>query len=62
MAIWWAPGATPAALDNHRYGLDMTEGMLALALPNAKKASATNVKFLKGTIEAIPLPRTRSTS
>ncbi|MEU7132967.1 arsenite methyltransferase [Streptomyces sp. NPDC046261] len=38
------------------YGLDMTDGMLALALANAKKAGATNVEFLKGTIEAIPLP------
>ncbi|MFE9632312.1 arsenite methyltransferase [Streptomyces sp. NPDC006463] len=38
------------------YGLDMTEEMLALALANAAKAGATNVEFLKGTIEAIPLP------
>ncbi|WP_329027036.1 arsenite methyltransferase [Streptomyces sp. NBC_00690] len=38
------------------YGLDMTEEMLALALANQKKARATNVEFLKGTIEAIPLP------
>ncbi|MFJ9567738.1 arsenite methyltransferase [Streptomyces fuscichromogenes] len=38
------------------YGLDMTEEMLALALANATKAGATNVDFLKGTIEAIPLP------
>ncbi|WP_430480444.1 arsenite methyltransferase [Streptomyces sp. P11-1] len=38
------------------YGLDMTEEMLALALANQKKAGATNVEFLKGTIEAIPLP------
>ncbi|MGW3172601.1 arsenite methyltransferase [Streptomyces sp. NPDC001153] len=38
------------------YGLDMTEEMLALALANAEKADATNVEFLKGTIEAIPLP------
>ncbi|MEU9415873.1 arsenite methyltransferase [Streptomyces sp. NPDC051000] len=38
------------------YGLDMTEEMLALALANRKKAGATNVEFLKGTIEAIPLP------
>lgn len=38
------------------YGLDMTDEMLALALANAKKAGATNVEFLKGTIEAIPLP------
>ncbi|MFD5694081.1 arsenite methyltransferase [Streptomyces rubiginosohelvolus] len=38
------------------YGLDMTEEMLALALANQRKAGATNVEFLKGTIEAIPLP------
>ncbi|MFE8015847.1 arsenite methyltransferase [Streptomyces antibioticus] len=38
------------------YGLDMTDEMLALALANAAKAGATNVEFLKGTIEAIPLP------
>jgi arsenite methyltransferase len=38
------------------YGLDMTEEMLALALANAEKAGAKNVEFLKGTIEAIPLP------
>ncbi|MFE1841057.1 arsenite methyltransferase [Streptomyces sviceus] len=38
------------------YGLDMTEEMLALALANAAKAGARNVEFLKGTIEAIPLP------
>ncbi|MET7381738.1 arsenite methyltransferase [Streptomyces sp. NPDC005526] len=38
------------------YGLDMTDEMLQLALANAEKAGATNVEFLKGTIEAIPLP------
>ncbi|MFI0975684.1 arsenite methyltransferase [Streptomyces sp. NPDC021093] len=38
------------------YGLDMTEEMLALALANQKKAGATNVEFLKGAIEAVPLP------
>ncbi|WP_128435365.1 arsenite methyltransferase [Streptomyces cyaneus] len=38
------------------YGLDMTDEMLALALANAEQAGATNVEFLKGTIEAIPLP------
>src|SRR5205814_7369495 len=38
------------------YGLDMTDDMLALARQNAAKAGATNVEFLKGTIEAIPLP------
>ncbi|WP_316773021.1 arsenite methyltransferase [Streptomyces sasae] len=38
------------------YGLDMTEEMLSVALANAAKAGATNVEFLKGTIEAVPLP------
>jgi SAM-dependent methyltransferase len=38
------------------YGLDMTEEMLALALRNAAEAGATNVEFLKGRIEEIPLP------
>jgi arsenite methyltransferase len=38
------------------YGLDMTEEMLALARRNAAEAGARNVEFLKGHIEAIPLP------
>ncbi|MBW8770268.1 MAG: arsenite methyltransferase [Gemmatimonadetes bacterium] len=38
------------------YGLDMTDEMLALALENKERAGATNVEFLKGHIEAIPLP------
>ena len=38
------------------YGLDMTDEMLALARENQRKAGAVNVEFLKGTIEAIPLP------
>ena len=38
------------------YGLDMTDEMLALARENQKKAGATNVEFLKGEIEQIPLP------
>jgi len=38
------------------YGLDMTDEMLALARENQQKAGVTNVEFLKGTIEAIPLP------
>ena len=38
------------------YGLDMTDGMLALANENKRKAGAENVEFLKGEIEHIPLP------
>jgi arsenite methyltransferase len=38
------------------YGLDMTDEMLALARQNARDASVTNVHFLKGVIEDIPLP------
>ncbi len=38
------------------YGLDMTDEMLALARENQRSAGATNVEFLKGEIEAIPLP------
>jgi arsenite methyltransferase len=38
------------------YGLDMTDEMLALARENQKKAGVTNVEFLKGAIENVPLP------
>ena len=38
------------------YGLDMTDEMLALARENQQKAGVTNVEFLKGEIEQIPLP------
>src|SRR5438876_3090703 len=38
------------------YGLDMTDEMLALAQRNAREAGVTNVHFLKGVIEQIPLP------
>jgi SAM-dependent methyltransferase len=38
------------------YGLDMTDEMLALARENQRKAGVENVEFLKGAIEAIPLP------
>ena len=38
------------------YGLDMTDEMLALAQQNAREAGVTNVHFLKGVIEDIPLP------
>jgi SAM-dependent methyltransferase len=38
------------------YGLDMTDQMLALARENQQKAGVTNVEFLKGEIENVPLP------
>ena len=38
------------------YGLDMTDEMLALARRNAEDAGVTNVHFLKGVIEQVPLP------
>jgi SAM-dependent methyltransferase len=38
------------------YGLDMTDDMLALARRNAEEAGVTNVEFLRGRIEEIPLP------
>jgi arsenite methyltransferase len=40
----------------YAYGVDMTDDMLTLARSNAAKAGATNVEFLKGEIEAVPLP------
>jgi arsenite methyltransferase len=42
--------------DGRAFGVDMTDEMLALALRNAAEAGATNVEFLKGHIEALPLP------
>ena len=38
------------------YGLDMTDEMLALAQQNTREAGVTNVHFLKGVIEQVPLP------
>ncbi len=38
------------------YGLDMTDEMLALAAENKRKSGLTNVEFLKGEIENVPLP------
>jgi len=38
------------------YGVDMTDDMLELARENQRKAGVTNVEFLKGTIENVPLP------
>ena len=46
-------GSAPAG---KAYGLDMTEEMLDLARANARAAGADNVEFLRGQIEAIPLP------
>ncbi|HZX55413.1 MAG TPA: arsenite methyltransferase [Ilumatobacteraceae bacterium] len=40
----------------HAYGLDMTDEMIDLARHNATEAGATNVTFLRGQIEEIPLP------
>lgn len=40
----------------HAYGVDMTDEMLQLAEANKVKAGAENVTFLKGTIDAVPLP------
>src|SRR5437588_7183152 len=40
----------------HAYGVDMTDEMLALANENKARAGVANATFLKGTIEAIPLP------
>jgi arsenite methyltransferase len=42
--------------EGRAYGLDMTDEMLALARENQRQAGATNVEFLKGEIENIPLP------
>jgi SAM-dependent methyltransferase len=42
--------------DGKAYGLDMTDEMLALARENQRKAGAENVEWLRGEIEAIPLP------
>jgi len=44
-----APGGTA-------YGLDMTDEMLTLAERNRAEAGIDNARFIKGTIEAIPLP------
>jgi arsenite methyltransferase len=48
--------ARRVAPDGKAYGLDMTDDMLALARENQRKSSVTNVEFLKGEIENIPLP------
>ena len=38
------------------FGLDMTDEMLDLAVRNAAEAGVTNVEFVRGTIENVPLP------
>src|SRR6201997_62600 len=48
--------ATRVGPTGKAYGLDMTDDMLALARENQRQAGATNVEFLKGEIENIPLP------
>ena len=48
--------ARRVGLTGKAYGLDMTDEMLALANENKRKAGATNVEFLRGEIENIPLP------
>ena len=48
--------ATRVGPSGTAYGLDMTDEMLALAQQNAREAGVTNVHFLKGVIEQIPLP------
>jgi len=42
--------------DGFAYGLDMTDEMLELARKHQSEAGTTNVEFLKGVIEEIPLP------
>ena len=48
--------ARRVGLTGKAYGLDMTDEMLALARENQRTAGVDNVEFLKGEIEAIPLP------
>src|SRR6188472_1656275 len=48
--------ARRVAPDGKAIGLDMTDEMLALALKNAAEAGVTNVEFVKGEMEEMPLP------
>jgi arsenite methyltransferase len=48
--------ARRVGLSGFAYGVDMTDEMLLLARANAARAGAANVEFLKGQIEAVPLP------
>src|ERR1041384_7591397 len=52
----WSTPAPRGGPTGKVYGLDLTDEMLALARENQQKAGATNVEFLKGSIESIPLP------
>lgn len=48
--------ARRVAPDGHAYGVDMTDEMLALAERNREAAGVANATFLKGSVEAVPLP------
>jgi len=48
--------ARRVAPGGHAYGLDMTDEMLAVAHRNKERSGTANATFLKGTLEAIPLP------
>ena len=48
--------ARRVAPGGHAYGVDMTDEMLAVARENQRKSGLANATFLKGTIEAVPLP------
>jgi len=48
--------ARRVGVEGKAYGLDMTDEMLALAEENKRRSGLTNVEFLKGEIEKIPLP------
>jgi SAM-dependent methyltransferase len=48
--------ARRVAPGGHAYGLDMTDEMLAVAHRNQERSGTFNATFLKGTLEAIPLP------
>ena len=48
--------ARRVAPGGHAYGVDMTDEMLAVANANRERSGPTNVTFLKGTIENVPLP------
>jgi ubiquinone/menaquinone biosynthesis C-methylase UbiE len=50
------PSARRVGPAGKAYGLDMTDEMFALANENKRKSGLTNVEFLKGEIENIPLP------